>query len=136
MSETDSKPRFGNGTNARTRFGGGAAIRLGGGLRQGSKPKGPALGLQDVMYGVSKPPGKMLTQWRTNKDRVSQYVGKNFWGSADPMEAQAMRTRDEPVGIKPETLEENNAVPGSPAMIIWQEEYKKYNKRERIWEED
>ena len=78
----------------------------------------------------------MLTQWRTNKDRVSQYVGKNFGGPAGPMAAQAMRTREEPVGIKPETPVGDSAVPGSPTMIIWQEEYKQYNKRERIWQEE
>ena len=62
MSRTDSKPRFGNGTIARTRFGGGAAIRLGGGLRQGPKFKGPTPGLEEVMYNVFTSPGKMLTQ--------------------------------------------------------------------------
>ena len=136
MSEADTKSRFGNGTTTKPKFGGGAAIRLGGGYRQGSKPKGPTSGLQDVMYGVFKAQGKMLTQWRTNEDRVSQYVGKNFGGAAGPMAAQAMRTREEPVGVKPETPVGESAIPGTPAMIIWQEEYKQYNKRERIWEEE
>ena len=91
MSGTDSKPRFGNGVIARTRFRGGGAIRLGSGLLQGSKSKGPAPGLEDVMYQVFTSPGKMLTQWRTNEDRVSQYAGKNFGGLGGPMAAQTIR---------------------------------------------
>ena len=138
MSETDTKTRFGNGVTTKPKFGGGAAIRLGGGYRQGSKQKGPTSGLQDVMYSVFKAQGKMLTQWRTNEDRISQYVGKNFGGAAGPMAAQAMRTREEPVGIKPETPVGVDATPGTPAMIIWKEKYKQYNKRERVcvWQEE
>ena len=103
MSGIDSKPRFGNGAITRTRFGGGATTRLGGSPQQGSKLTGPTAELEEAMYGVFKPPGKMLTQWRTNEDRVSQYAWKNFEGSGGPMVAQAMRTREEPVGVKPET---------------------------------
>ena len=136
MSELDTKTRFGAGGTTKPKFGGGAAIRLGGDYRQGSKQKGPTSGLQDVMYSVFKAQGKMLTQWRANEDRISRYVGKNFGGAAGPMAAQAMRTREEPMRIKPETPTGTDATPGTPAMIIWQEEYKQYNKREIFWEEE
>ena len=48
MSEMDSKPKSGGNGN-KSRFGGGTAIRYGGGFRQNQlKEKGPTTGLEHV----------------------------------------------------------------------------------------
>ena len=75
MSVSDSKPRFGE-TGNNSRFGGGTAIRYGGGLRQNQmKEKGPTTGLEHV-FVTNKSIAKIMTQFRKGTNALATYAGK------------------------------------------------------------
>ena len=71
----------------------------------------------------------MLTQFRTGSDTIATFVGKEFGGVAGPMAAQAVRTREEPVGAKPPAPTGDDANPGTIKMLKWEVQWKAYNKK-------
>ena len=81
MSETDVKPRRDGETAPRPRFGGGTTLKFRGGFGTGTKFKGPTAKIEDVVLQGNLSAAKMLTRWRTNMDKLAQYVGKEFGGT-------------------------------------------------------
>ena len=102
MSGIGTKPRFGGtGNKSRFGFGGGTAIKYGGGFKQNqAKEKGPATGLEHVWLASNQSNANILTQFSKATDAIATYVDKEFGGVAGQMAAQASRTRKEPFGTK------------------------------------
>ena len=89
MSGQDTKPRWSSAAS-KARFGGGTALRIGGGFWSTQKPTGPTSGLEDVMFQANLTSAKMLTQWRNGMEKISTFVGKDFGGTGEPMAATAI----------------------------------------------
>ena len=118
MSGQDTKPRWSSAA-PRAKFGGGTALRFGGGFWSSPKPTGPTSGLEEVMFQANPTSAKMLMQYRDGMEKVATFAGKDFGGTGGPMAATAIRKRQEPLGSEPEEPTGDDLTPGSIKMIKW-----------------
>ena len=78
----------------------------------------------------------MLTQFRNGMDAITTNVSKEFGGVTGPMATQAVHTRKEPVGDKPNAPIGNAVIPSSVEMIKWKVLLEDYNKQHKKWVEE
>ena len=77
----------------------------------------------------------MLTQFRVATDAIATYISKEFGEVAGLMTAQAVRTRQEPVGNEPNAPVGDTATSGSVEMIKWKVFWENYNKKSKEWKQ-
>ena len=124
----ERKPRAESGRN---RWNGGNKIRYG-----GEQPAGRAgfhgnLKLEGVIFDVLGNASKMAVRFKICTERCAEYAGSEF--KDDPAGAgAAIRNRSAPTNLNPKKpTDMKNEID----VIIWKDEYIKYKKKERAWEQ-
>ena len=77
MSGTDAKSGWNSGI-PKAIFGGGMALKFGGGVRPVTKVKARSTNLEDVIFHANLSSRKMLNQYREGVEVVATHVGKTL----------------------------------------------------------